>query len=451
MFKTVNVQLLIPIAIIALCTLSINFTNYLRYGLFVSTEMSSSGFLAANKALLRIEPPESKRYIPVTKETRKLAYQVSPALKELERSFERADHELVRLTHLFLGIENEIGAGWFYWALHDAASHAGYYMSAPEANAYYQRIADEINRAINDGRLPGRFVFSSYLDPNTSNYLPYLHESLLKICRVFASTVIVKTEKDNPNTPFDIRHDFNSVANRRTALTEGNPIFINGWIFHKSERIREMALVDEQENILNIFSNFTPRPDVVSEYQSAVPAKIPIDMGFSLRIPQVPFIDNAVLIVITEKGTRIRLPYRDFISARPLNDLLLSIDSIARQANPGNVAVQRIIGGWYPRITVILSLLCLLAIAMIIFYKFFSLDVNLYIIVLLSLVIIARVALFTLLDASSWQVEPRYIVPVVPLYTCLLLLILNQSIRAVTMRRRSRVTAGLEKPPVDGG
>lgn len=449
-FKTLKVQLLIPIALIACFTFSIDFTNYLRYGLFVSTEMGSSGFLAANKALLRITPPESKRFIPVTKETRKLAYQVSPAFKGLEPSLEGADHLFVGLTRRYLGIENEIGAGWFYWALRDAASYAGHHVSAPEADSYYQRIADEINTAIDIGRLPGRFVFSSFLDPNISNYLPHLHHSFLSICRLFTSTVNPKIEKDDPNTPIEISNKFNVVANRRAALTEGARTFISGWIFHRSERISEITLVGEQGNILYTFSNFTARPDVASRLQEMAPAKIPIATGFSLGIPQIPLLENTMFVVVTQEGTRISLPYGDFVSRKPVNDLIWLIDSMIQPAyDHGNGEVQEFIGYWYPQIITIMSLLCVLAIAMITLYKFFSLNDNLYLIVLLSSVISARVALFTLLDASSWQVEPRYLVPVIPLYSCLLLLILYQSYRAVIWRRRSRITPGFEKSPAD--
>jgi len=73
----------LPLAIIAVFSFGVKTVNYLRFGLFASTEFNSSGYKAAYRALLRINPPHPVRFVPVTSEVRKMAYQESPALREL--------------------------------------------------------------------------------------------------------------------------------------------------------------------------------------------------------------------------------------------------------------------------------------------------------------------------------------------------------------------------------
>ena len=49
--------------------------------------------------------------------------------------------------------EHEFRSGWLQWALRDAAKAAGHYESAESAQLFWQTVADEINRACEDGRI----------------------------------------------------------------------------------------------------------------------------------------------------------------------------------------------------------------------------------------------------------------------------------------------------------
>ena len=66
-------------------------------------------------------------------------------------------------------------------------------------------------------------------------------------------------------------------------------------------------------------------------------------------------------------------------------------------------------------------------------------DVTYAILALLSATVITRVLFFTLIDASSCPaLIPRYYFPVMPLYTCVLLLLIGQAVNAITMRLSRR-------------
>ena len=64
--------------------------------------------------------------------------------------------------------ERQIGSGWLMWALRDTVAAAGFCHSAREALDFYRRMADEINQACEDGRLPAH--------PRRSGFLPLWHE-----------------------------------------------------------------------------------------------------------------------------------------------------------------------------------------------------------------------------------------------------------------------------------
>ncbi len=49
----------------------------------------------------------------------------------------------------------EIRRGWYQSALREAATRAGYYRSASDTQAYWQRVADEINTAVDSGHSSG--------------------------------------------------------------------------------------------------------------------------------------------------------------------------------------------------------------------------------------------------------------------------------------------------------
>ena len=56
-------------------------------------------------------------------------------------------------TRRFFASRDEIGGGWFLWALRESARAAGYHADAREAARFYQQLASEVNAACDQGRL----------------------------------------------------------------------------------------------------------------------------------------------------------------------------------------------------------------------------------------------------------------------------------------------------------
>lgn len=135
-------------------TLAISTLNERHYGWYGTNEFHSAEFQAAYGALARVQVGPVRPRIVVSREAREAIYAVSPAFTELrphlegEIGFRWANGEDFRRE------ERQIGSGWFMWALRDAVAAAGHARSAAEAIAFYARLADEVNRACDSGKLP---------------------------------------------------------------------------------------------------------------------------------------------------------------------------------------------------------------------------------------------------------------------------------------------------------
>src|SRR4029077_13664201 len=130
--------------------------NYWRYGVFITNEFRSAPFLSAYGALARIEPARWERYVVFPADARQKAYAVSPAALELRPALEGAAGKgwlKASCEHVPRNPCSEILSAHFPWAFRDAVAAAGHYKSAPEALAFYDRLAAEIGAACDAGRL----------------------------------------------------------------------------------------------------------------------------------------------------------------------------------------------------------------------------------------------------------------------------------------------------------
>ena len=154
-----------PLLAFMLVVLIVNSANLATYGVFRDNDFRSGPFPAAYGALARIKHDHWKRYVVFPQDARQRAYAVSPAARELGPYL---DGDLGRRWTTVsrnypkpwgcasepTACHDEILSGWFIWALRDAVSAAGHYRSADAADAYYLRLADEINTACEREAIP---------------------------------------------------------------------------------------------------------------------------------------------------------------------------------------------------------------------------------------------------------------------------------------------------------
>ncbi|WP_456963884.1 hypothetical protein [Luteimonas sp. A649] len=141
-------------------------TNLAKYGAFVTVETREGAYADAMSALQRVRVGEPVPYVPVPAKVREAVYAVSPAFARLRPHLEVPGSPWTRTgCRLYPHSCGDYAGGWFMWALRDAVSAIGVYRSAPEAEAYYRQVADEINAACEDRRLHCATTFVGSIPP----------------------------------------------------------------------------------------------------------------------------------------------------------------------------------------------------------------------------------------------------------------------------------------------
>lgn len=145
--------------------MSVNTINQFSYGVFRNNDFRTGPFAEAYASLVRVRHDEFKRFVTFPKEARARTYAVSPLARELAPYLEgRQGSEWAKASQHYpapwgcsenpRSCNDEILSAWFVWALRDAVAAAGHYRSANEADAYYRRLAAEIDVACDSGAIP---------------------------------------------------------------------------------------------------------------------------------------------------------------------------------------------------------------------------------------------------------------------------------------------------------
>ena len=208
------------LAPLALLVLAVDVANYRVFRSFSKSELTSPSFQAAYKALLRIRPSREQRFVSVSTEALETAYKVSPAFARLKPQFEGdLGHNWQVPAFTSLGV-HEIGAPWFFWALRSVAANSGnIHDSAENADRFYRDVAAEINRACDEGQVPTRFVFSTFLDPGALASIRYLPQSFARISGLFLEQYETVADRDDAILTPTQRTLYDEMTGRRAHPT----------------------------------------------------------------------------------------------------------------------------------------------------------------------------------------------------------------------------------------
>ena len=165
---TMAVSLGLALVLGALPVFLVSWENYRHYGWFGTVEFRAPEFNDAYGAMVRVRIGPALDHVPVTRQAREAMYRVSPTFAKLqpflEGDYGRGWAGASEATTKLPAEERQIGGGWLMWALRDTVAAAGFCHNAREALDFYRRMADEINRACDEGRLPA--------GPHRSGFLP---------------------------------------------------------------------------------------------------------------------------------------------------------------------------------------------------------------------------------------------------------------------------------------
>ncbi len=133
-------------------TLAVRTMNYASFGAFHDHQRDMPGFVAAQRALLRITPEHRIPAVGVSKESRRTAYDASPTFRQLRPYLEGSAGIWENWSPAGFAEQHEI-AGRFVWPLNAAVRAAGHGKSAADMEAFCRQIADEIDVACRTGQL----------------------------------------------------------------------------------------------------------------------------------------------------------------------------------------------------------------------------------------------------------------------------------------------------------
>lgn len=404
-----------PVLAVFLLGLSIASVNYAKIGLFVNNELSASGYQRAIKSLNSIDVGTTPRHATVTKAARALAYDASPTFRELQPFFDGEPGQQLAANPQ-IGVQGEIGNGWFYWALRDAGAYAGWFTKAKHADKKYAAIADELTKAFDSGALPKRpFVVSSFVDPDFGKWIGLVPGSTLQLLGLLvapdASRVSLPIEDATPSQ----MKKYITVTGRRSLEDRYT---VGGWVNAPSGSV--MAFGGAAVPTAWTHLSESRRSDIASEAYSfelnaplhdaptSIYLKTPQQQIFQIAIADLKV--KNVAILKGDSGTM----------ATGIEDLTLPISTTRLDAVFGTDAQHTSavhylfkayeIIGWLGCILIALACLAFL------YTRRIGSPVFIALLATLSL-IVARCLMLGILDASSWTgMQIRYVFPALPFF-----------------------------------
>ncbi|MGO9607166.1 MAG: hypothetical protein ACLQAT_27865 [Candidatus Binataceae bacterium] len=144
--------------------------NLIAYGSFVGVDFKEANFERALEILQSVRVGKPIPFVPVSASTRLAIYKVSPAFASLQKYLDPpggSPWSKFGCEQGFPGTCGDIAAGWFPWALRDAAAAEGFYQSPTRASRFFGEVWTQIDSACRQGRLVCSFPLLPFMPPIT--------------------------------------------------------------------------------------------------------------------------------------------------------------------------------------------------------------------------------------------------------------------------------------------
>ena len=433
-----------PVAVTTILWCFIVGANFARWGLAARHDLAAPGYEKAMAALAQIDAGPSPLHVVVSRKARLLAYQASPTFKELSPFFEGPQGaQLAAYTAQFTGAPNEIGSGWFYWALRTGAAQVGWHRSASYANERYAAIAAELESAFNAGQLRRRpAVGSSFVDPDYGKWIGRIPGSLVSVFYAFVNTNPDAVRPSVDNATPQQTSEYIRVLGRRNSLPQ---TAIAGWVIAPVDSLVSLVSADGSIAATVQLASTQSRPDVPGAY------------GFSLSAPTGSLISNvrienpagakgSVDFGMLKAGemkktsgvltTHIGI---DRISAQSMQREYFEHESALKIRPQLDMFLNTIQVSYHWLMIILVILLPLGFVSIIRGQPNTVSDATMVTIIICSFVVGARIVVFSLLDASSWNgAQVRYMIPNLPLLVVAGALSLHQITSSLAWKWRRR-------------
>ncbi|MDR7376284.1 hypothetical protein J2X19_000942 [Rhodoferax ferrireducens] len=379
--------------------------NYLKWGVWVSQELAAPGYKSAMEALSSIDTGPTPKQITVTREMMMLAFRESPTFRELQLAMEGdVGQQWVAIAKPYVAAPGEVGNGWFYWALRDVAAHSGWHQNARLAESKYSSVAAELQQAFVVGRLKKRLMIASFVDPDYAKWLPDLPASLGGVARLLVQPKFEYVETPSENASVDQFDRYAAMTGRRGTLPR---TAVTGWV------------VAPQGTLIGLAASNAP-----PAWQPLGPLRSDVPNAFSFKLTERGYLAFRELVVQMPDGRQgavdlAALAVGKTATIRGPTPLLLGVDQLEVDT------VQQRANRLLPKLAsvyTVLGYLCCLFIAVVACYALLvrrQAHGLTPLVFLMGAMIIARIGLLAILDASSWNgTQARYLMPVIPSFMC---------------------------------
>lgn len=259
--------ILMPIWILVLSTLTIKTFNYIKYGVFVEKE-TSSYFGKALSAFYEVKPNDKIDRVDNTREKIDRICEVSESLNSIKPNI----YDAFNVWTVYDGNPNdsEVENGWFSWALKYAVSNSGKYLSPQESNEFYKNVYDEIEDALNSGKLEREEnIIISSLPPFREEYKKDLLKYYLGYVEYiydFRDIKTVNNVNEEAGGLTDLKlSDFAFVTGNSVVQRNSTNIRICGWYFLNNKENFKLYLTNEYGEKIAEISRFES-PDIINSF-----------------------------------------------------------------------------------------------------------------------------------------------------------------------------------------
>lgn len=385
--------------------------NFFSSGILARYELAAPGYQRAISALNSIDIGRTPRHFTVTKDVLSLAYQESPTFRELQPFMEATTGQMwISISAQNTGVPNEIGNGWFYWALRDVAAQAGWHKNATFADSKYEAAAKELENAFSTGRLKRKeILISSFIDPDIGKWLPEVPFSVFKVVQLVVRPQLQDLELPKENASESQLNQYLLITGRRVQSSGPSVIVgVTGWAAAPKGTIVSLGTSDKTFSLMRLTGQ--QRADVPGAY----PFSIASD---GIAIP-------TELNIVSLDGRKGSIA----VSALKAQVASSTAGSIHTEVGVDSLTYSKIlrIDRWLSIFCVVyewlgyaLCFVTMAAIYLLIKRREYNSELFL-LLVLIFVEIAARVALFGIIDASSFNaIQARYMLPAIPFFACM--------------------------------
>jgi hypothetical protein len=403
--------------------------HFLSKGVWTKTLASMPSHMRMLKNLSKIDSGEEQiKFVSISKRARSAAYEVSPTLLLLKDIIENPDNMYVEASHRVGGVPlGEIGNGWIWHVFNDAAIR-----TIPEPKTvkslddFWLKVDGEIEAAFESGRLNERFVIHPFVAAGVAR--PFLN---------VVDGVISAADKSFKFQPFQEDQGFASevfdeVCNRRSSLVSNgrqSRLKIQGWIFSDSKNDLvlnvQVGVNNTERGVIEWVDTVRKsRPDVDSAFSKELGVEIysyGFDSEFSYKERSVILLryvtssgvfsekelkDNSIEKIKTDFGSSL---YRgiDFFESNRLPAVRVE-NSYFQDGLLG-------FGGW-GEVKLISSMFVVLSSIFVLALRFYGklgkALVPGFVGVFVLALIVLRLVFYALINENAWEIEPRYMSPV---------------------------------------